>query len=268
MVARAVLDRRSHQVYLLGGASEAILGCIGMDCSYWTFMMYPPLYFSAGLGYDTTTAGLALVVYTVPFLVMPPIAQWLLLRYQPRFVTPAGLFLIGLGFALMKLGSSLTHLGGWTVLPGGRHQSGPNHHARDQHDHRLGACQPRRHGLGHGRQRTPHHPGRQHRSDVAGARGWHHGRAAHGTGASLHPPHSQTHPLALDSAPGQRAHCQPDNRVGEDRLITHRPKECALHAIWRFLLGERCGQLNVSLRESTIKGHDLARSERRHSKPD
>ena len=105
-------------VFRIRDFSGAILGCIGMNCSYWPFMIYLPLYFSAGLGYDTTTAGLALLVYTVPFLVMPPIAQWLLLRYQARFVIPAGLFLIGLGFALMKLGSSLTHLGGWTVLPG------------------------------------------------------------------------------------------------------------------------------------------------------
>jgi len=105
-------------VFKIRDFSGAILGCIGMNCSYWPFMIYLPLYFSAGLGYGTTTAGLALLFYTVPFLVMPPIAQWLLLRYQARFVIPAGLFLIGLGFALMKLGSSLAHLGGWTVLPG------------------------------------------------------------------------------------------------------------------------------------------------------
>lgn len=105
-------------VFRIRDFSGAILGCIGMNCSYWPFMIYLPLYFSAGLGYDTTTAGLALLVYTVPFLVMPPIAQWLLLRYQARFVIPAGLFLIGLGFLLMKLGSGLAHMGGWTVLPG------------------------------------------------------------------------------------------------------------------------------------------------------
>jgi EmrB/QacA subfamily drug resistance transporter len=105
-------------VFHIRDFSGAILGCIGMNCSYWPFMIYLPLYFSAGLGYDTSTTGLALLVYTVPFLVMPPIAQWLLLRYQARFVIPAGLLLIGLGFALMKLGSGLTHWGGWTVLPG------------------------------------------------------------------------------------------------------------------------------------------------------
>ncbi|AGU52119.1 putative transporter, MFS-type [Variovorax paradoxus B4] len=105
-------------VFRIRDFSGAILGCIGMNCSYWPFMIYLPLYFSAGLGYGTTTVGLALLVYTVPFLVMPPIAQWLLLRYQARFVIPAGLFLIGLGFMSMKWGSGLAHLGGWTVLPG------------------------------------------------------------------------------------------------------------------------------------------------------
>jgi hypothetical protein len=105
-------------VFKIRDFSGAILGCIGMNCSYWPIMINLPLYFSAGLGYGTTAAGLALLVYTVPFLVMPPIAQWLLLRYQARFVIPAGLFLIGLGFMAMKWGSGLAQLGGWTVLPG------------------------------------------------------------------------------------------------------------------------------------------------------
>lgn len=124
-LAAFVLVERFHphpmfdfSVFRIRDFSGAILGCIGMNCSYWPFMIYLPLYFSAGLGYDTSTVGLALLVYTVPFLVMPPIAQWLLLRYQARFVIPAGLFLIGLGFVLMKLGGGLVHLGGWTVLPG------------------------------------------------------------------------------------------------------------------------------------------------------
>jgi len=105
-------------VFRIRGFSGAILGCIGMNCSYWPFMIYLPLYFSAGFGYDTTTTGLMLLVYTVPFLVMPPIAQWLLARLQARAVIPAGLGLIGLGFIAMKIGTGFSHLGGWTVLPG------------------------------------------------------------------------------------------------------------------------------------------------------
>jgi EmrB/QacA subfamily drug resistance transporter len=125
LAAFVIVERRhphpmfDFSVFRIRDFSGAIVGCIGMNCSYWPFMIYLPLYFSAGLHYDTATAGLALLVYTVPFLVMPPIAQWLLLRYQARFVIPAGLFLIGLGFALMKLGSGWVHAaGGWAVLPG------------------------------------------------------------------------------------------------------------------------------------------------------
>lgn len=119
----AVERRHPHpmfdfSVFRIRDFSGAILGCVGMNCSYWPFMVYLPLYFTAGLGWDTTATGLALLVYTVPFLVMPPIAQGLLLRWQARTVIPAGLFTIGLGFALMKAGSSFAGLGGWTVLPG------------------------------------------------------------------------------------------------------------------------------------------------------
>jgi len=105
-------------VFRIRDFSGAILGCIGMNCSYWPFMVYLPLYFSAGLGLDTTTVGLMLLVYTVPFLVMPPVAQWSLQRWQARVVIPAGLGLIGLGFLAMKFGTGFAHQGGWTVLPG------------------------------------------------------------------------------------------------------------------------------------------------------
>lgn len=105
-------------VFRIRDFSGAILGCVGMNCSYWPFMIYLPLYFSAGLGYDVSTAGLALLAYTVPFLLMPPIAQWLLLRYEARYVIPAGLFTIGLGFLLMLLGSRFSAQASWAVLPG------------------------------------------------------------------------------------------------------------------------------------------------------
>jgi hypothetical protein len=124
LAAFVVIERRhphpmfDFAVFRIRDFSGAIVGCIGMNCSYWPFMIYLPLYFTAGLGLGTTAAGWALLAYTVPFLVMPPIAQWLLLRYQARLVIPAGLFVIGLGFVLMKLGSGLTHLGIGAVLPG------------------------------------------------------------------------------------------------------------------------------------------------------
>jgi hypothetical protein len=49
---------------------------------------------------------------------MPPFAERLSLRYQPGRVIPAGLFTIGLGFILMKLGSSAAHPDWLKMLPG------------------------------------------------------------------------------------------------------------------------------------------------------
>jgi EmrB/QacA subfamily drug resistance transporter len=98
--------------------SGAIIGSSAMNLSYWPFMIYLPIWFQAGLGYDSVTAGLALLAYTLPALVMPPIGERLSLRYQPGLVIPAGLLTIGLGFILMKLGSAASQPSWLTMLPG------------------------------------------------------------------------------------------------------------------------------------------------------
>lgn len=173
-------------VFRIRDFSGAIIGCVGMNCSYWPFMVYLPLYFTAGMGWDISRTGLALLVYTVPFLVMPPIAQWLLLRYQARIVIPSGLFTIGLGFMLYAGGQRLLRMGwldraAWRAA--GWHRAGPDDHARHQHDD-LGRAGPaRRHGLGHGCERAADHAGAQHRRDGRGACRGHRVRVAHGTGA-------------------------------------------------------------------------------------
>ncbi|MCX8567777.1 MULTISPECIES: MFS transporter [Hyphomicrobiales] len=105
-------------VFRIRDFSGAIVGCVGMNFSYWPFMVYMPIYFTAGLGYDSTETGLAVLAYTVPFLVMSPVAQYLLLRTSPRVVIPLGLFTIGLGFIAMWLGSPVEGASGLTVLPG------------------------------------------------------------------------------------------------------------------------------------------------------
>ena len=105
-------------VFRIRDFSGAIIGCIGMNFSYWPLMIYLPIYFTVGLGYDSTTTGLALLAYTVPFLVMPPIAQYLLLRSNARTIIPLGLFAIGLGFMVMWFGSGLEQASGLTVLAG------------------------------------------------------------------------------------------------------------------------------------------------------
>jgi EmrB/QacA subfamily drug resistance transporter len=99
--------------------SGALLGSVGMNFSFWPFMIYLPIYFQKGLGYNTITAGLSLLAYTLPTLVIPPLGERLALRYKPGAVIPVGLFTIGLGFILMKLGSSSVAQASWlTMFPG------------------------------------------------------------------------------------------------------------------------------------------------------
>ncbi|WP_376751455.1 MFS transporter [Agrobacterium pusense] len=105
-------------VFRIRPFSGAIIGSAAMNISFWPFMIYLPIWFQAGLGYDSVTAGLGLLAYTLPALVVPPLAERLSLRYQPRLVIPAGLFTIGLGFMLMKLGSGIEEANWLTMLPG------------------------------------------------------------------------------------------------------------------------------------------------------
>ncbi len=105
-------------VFRVRNLSGAIMGSIGMNFSFWPFIIYLPIYFQNGLGYGVVVAGLSLLAYTLPTLVVPPLAERLSLRYQPRFVIPLGLFTIGLGFFLMKLGSNADDASWLTMLPG------------------------------------------------------------------------------------------------------------------------------------------------------
>jgi len=105
-------------VFRIPAFAGAIMGSSAMNLSYWPFMIYLPIWFQAGLGYDSISAGLALLAYTLPTLVTPPLAERLLLRYRPGLVIPAGLFTIGVGFMLMKFGSGATQANWLTMLPG------------------------------------------------------------------------------------------------------------------------------------------------------
>src|SRR3546814_16124420 len=89
-----------------------------MNFSFWPFVIYLPIYFQAGLGYDSVTAGLALLAYTLPTLVAPPFGERLLLRHGPRLVLPLGLFIIGSGFLLMWLDAMSAYQRWMTMLPG------------------------------------------------------------------------------------------------------------------------------------------------------
>ncbi|MGK9169403.1 MFS transporter [Inquilinus limosus] len=105
-------------VFRIRRFSGAIIGCIGMNCCYWPFMIYLPIYFQGGLGLDSRTVGFLLLAYTIPFLVMPLVADRLLQHRGPRFVIPLGMAVMGTGFLLMRLGAGLDQAGWLTVLPG------------------------------------------------------------------------------------------------------------------------------------------------------
>ncbi|MFM0159824.1 MFS transporter [Paraburkholderia sediminicola] len=113
--ARPMFD---FSVFRIRKFSGALMGSAGMNFSFWPFMIYLPIYFQIGLGYDSVNAGLALLAYTLPTLLFPPLGERLALRYGSGIAIPAGLFTIGLGFMLMRYGSSVAHPGALTMLPG------------------------------------------------------------------------------------------------------------------------------------------------------
>ena len=120
LIAEKISRRPMFDVSVFGirPFSGAIIGSSAMNTSYWPFMIYLPIWFQAGLGYNSVSAGLALLAYTLPTLVMPPFAERLSLRYQPSLVIPAGLFTIGVGFMLMRFGSAFAQADWLTMLPG------------------------------------------------------------------------------------------------------------------------------------------------------
>jgi EmrB/QacA subfamily drug resistance transporter len=120
LIAEKVSPRPMFDFSVFGipAFSGGVIGSAAMNFSYWPFMIYLPIWFQAGLGYDSVSAGLALLAYTLPTLVTPPLAERLLLRYRPGLVIPAGLFTIGAGFMLMMFGSAAAQASWLTMLPG------------------------------------------------------------------------------------------------------------------------------------------------------
>ncbi|HEX7908871.1 MAG TPA: MFS transporter [Paraburkholderia sp.] len=113
--ARPMFD---FSVFRIPQFSGALMGSAGMNFSFWPFMIYLPIYFQIGLGYDSVSAGLALLAYTLPTLLLPPLGERLALRYGSGIAIPVGLLTIGLGFMLMRYGSGAAHADAWTMLPG------------------------------------------------------------------------------------------------------------------------------------------------------
>lgn len=111
--ARPMFDFNAFRIPTFSGA---LMGSAGMNFSFWPFVIYLPIYFQAVIGLDSVAAGLALLSYTLPTLIVPPFAERLLTRRGPALVIPLGLFTIGAGFALMRLASTGAHW--WMLLPG------------------------------------------------------------------------------------------------------------------------------------------------------
>lgn len=61
--ARPMFD---FSVFRIRAFTGAIFGSMGMNFSFWPFMIYLPIWFQVALGYDSVTAGLALLAYTLP----------------------------------------------------------------------------------------------------------------------------------------------------------------------------------------------------------
>lgn len=105
-------------VFRIRPFSGAIMGCVGMNFCYWPLMIYLPIYFKSGLGLGNDAVGFLLLAYTIPFLVLPPIADHMLRRFGARIAIPAGLATLGTGAILMRIGSGIEPASWLTVLPG------------------------------------------------------------------------------------------------------------------------------------------------------
>ncbi|MFP4894048.1 MFS transporter [Paraburkholderia sp. EG304] len=123
-IAFIVVEKRSRRpmfdfsVFRTRRFSGAICGSMGMNFSYWPFMIYLPIYFQGALGYSNVKSGLSLLAYTLPTLIVPPFAERLALRFDARRVIPLGLFIIGLGFIVMRFGAGVEQASWRTMLPG------------------------------------------------------------------------------------------------------------------------------------------------------
>lgn len=122
--AFAIVERRvSHpmfdfRVFSIPTFSGALVGAAGMNLSFWPLIIYLPIWFHAGLGLSSVSVGMALLAYTLPTLVVPPVAERLSLRLGAGLVIPAGLFVIGAGLLMIRLSLELAGAG-WPLLAPG-----------------------------------------------------------------------------------------------------------------------------------------------------
>lgn len=114
-VARPMFDFKAFRIREFSGA---LLGASGMNFSFWPFVIYFPIYLQSVLGYSSIVAGLTVLAYTLPTVVMPSVAEKLLVKRGPGFVIPLGLFAISIGFILMRIVATTEYASWATLLPG------------------------------------------------------------------------------------------------------------------------------------------------------
>ncbi|MDX2683757.1 MFS transporter [Streptomyces sp. NY05-11A] len=124
LVCFVTVELRSEQpmidfrVFRLRAFSGALLSSAGMNFSFWPLIIYLPVFLQSGLGYSASTASILLLAYTLPTLLLPPLAERLTARHQPGVIIPLGLTLIGAGLLAVRIGSGVGHPSWATVMPG------------------------------------------------------------------------------------------------------------------------------------------------------
>jgi len=90
-------------------ASRPMMGVTALlfavSVGYWAVLVYLPLFLSIAFGWTAETAGLAMLVATLPMLAMPPLAGSLVPRLGWRRLFAMALALIALGGAALALSS-------------------------------------------------------------------------------------------------------------------------------------------------------------------
>lgn len=114
-VARPMFDFKAFRIRNFSGA---LIGAAGMNFSFWPFIIYFPIYLQSVLQYSSIAAGATVMAYTLPTIIMPPVAEKLLTKRGPGFVIPLGLFCIAAGFIAMRFVVTTEHTSWVTLLPG------------------------------------------------------------------------------------------------------------------------------------------------------
>ena len=114
----ATAPMMDFSIFRIRSFSGAICGAIGMNMSFWPFVIYYPLYLEIGLAYDPTKMSAILMACTVPTILAPPLGERMTAKFGAAVIIPVGLLIIGCGFFLLFLANMTSHPTWWMLLPG------------------------------------------------------------------------------------------------------------------------------------------------------